>query len=288
MDLKTISDRPSWEWPAGAGTMLRAILRDAGAPASARLLAAEMAGDVTVIDDAMVDALLAIVQNDAESEELRGKAVLSLGPILEIADIDGFDAGAEALVGEEAFHRTQESLHTLYQDARVPAGIRRVILEASARAPEDWHHDAVRAAFASGDEAWRLTAVFCMGFVPGFDAQIIEALESKNPDIHYEAVCAAGSREVDAAWPHIAALVAAERTPKPLLLAAIEAVASIRPEYAPETLGDLADSDDEDIVAAVHEAIAMAGSDLDEDDEDEDDLGEDDEDEDDEDGKDDR
>jgi hypothetical protein len=83
-------------------------------------------------------------------------------------------------------------------------------------------------------------------------------LNSTNPDIHYEAVLAAGNWEVGAAWPHVAALVTSGETEKPLLLAAIDAVASIRPQEASEILDDLADSDDEDIVAAVREAMAMA------------------------------
>jgi len=47
-------------------------------------------------------------------------------------------------------------------------------------------------------------------------------------------------------------------TEKALRLAAIDAVASIRPQEAVEILDDLADSDDEDIVAAVDEAMALA------------------------------
>ena len=109
-----------------------------------------------------------------------------------------------------------------------------------------------------------------MRFVRGFDEQILEALDSKNPDIHYEAVCAAGTWEVDAAWPHIAALVTSGETDKPLLLAAIEAVARIRPQEAAEILDDLTDSDDEDVVGAVFEATAMAEGPSDEDDEDDD------------------
>ena len=97
-----------------------------------------------------------------------------------------------------------------------------------------------------------------MRFVRGFDEQILEALDSKNPDLHCEAVLAAGNWAVDAAWPHVAALVTSEETDKPLLLAAIEAVASIRPHEAAAILADLADADDEDIVAAVEEAMAMA------------------------------
>ena len=114
------------------------------------------------------------------------------------------------------------------------------------RVPQDWHRDAVHVAYSNNDEAWRLTAVFCMRFVRGFDEQILEGLESTNPDIRYEAVLAAGNWEMDAAWQHVAALVTSKSTDKPLLLAAIDAMASIRPHVAAEILNDLTDSDDED------------------------------------------
>jgi hypothetical protein len=139
------------------------------------------------------------------------------------------------------------------------------------RAPQDWHQDAVRAAYSSDDEDWKLTAVFSMRFVRGFDDQILEALGSAHPDIHYEAVCAAGNWEVDAAWPHITALVTSKETEKLLLLAAIDAVASIRPQEAGGIIVHLTDSDDEDIVEAVDEAIAMAEGVSDEEYDDEDD-----------------
>ena len=69
---------------------------------------------------------------------------------------------------------------------------------------------------------------------------------------------AAGNWGVAAAWPHVAALLTPASTDKSLLLAAISAVATIRPHEAAEILGDLLESDDEDIVAAVDEALATA------------------------------
>ena len=124
---------------------------------------------------------------------------------------------------------------------------------------------------AADDEDWKLTAVFCMQFIRGFDKQILESLKSQNPDIHYHAVCAAGNWGIDAAWPHIAALVTSEETEKELLLAAIEAAAFILPHKASEILSPLLESDDEDIVDAVYEALAMAGESFDEEDDDEED-----------------
>ena len=258
MNLRTLKDTPPWDWPGGTGKTLLDILRDDRPSESDLLLATELAGDFTVINDELVDALLSILRSGDRPEEVRGRAAISLGPVLEHADTEAFEDADDLPIAERTFHRIQEALCTLYMDASVPTDVRRRILEASVRAPQDWHRDAIRAAYASDDDVWRLTAVFCMRSVRGFDAQILEALDSANPDIHYEAVIAAGNWGVDAAWPPIAALVGSRRTEKPLLLAAIGAAASIRPHEAIEILDDLADSDDEDIAAAVDEAMAMA------------------------------
>jgi len=267
MDLKTLKDIPPWEWPEGTGKMFLRILGDDQADESDRLLAVELAGDFTVIDDELAEALLSIVRSGDETEELRGKASISLGPALEHAAAMGFEDADDILLSEEVSLEIQRYLRELFLDADVPQDVRRRILEASVRAPQDWQRDAVRAAYSSDDEAWKLTSVFCMRFVSGFDDQILEALDSGDPEIQYQAVCAAGDWEIDAAWPHIAALVTWDEIDKPLLLAVIEAVASIRPEEAPEILGDLTDSDDEEIVEAVFEALAMAEGPTEDDDE---------------------
>jgi hypothetical protein len=258
MDLKTLKDTPPWEWPQDAGKMFLEILQDDQADESSRLLATELAGDFTVINDELAKALLCIVCKVGESEKLRARAAISLGPALESAYIYGFEDVDDVPISEKIFLEIQERLRDHYMDAGVPKEVRRRILEASVRAPQNWHLDAVRAAYSSDDEDWKLTAVFCMQFVRGFDEQILESLDSKNPDVHYEAVCAAGNWEVDAAWSHIAGLVTSEDTEKPLLLAAIEATANIRPKDASEILGGLIDSDDEEISEAAFEALTLA------------------------------
>jgi hypothetical protein len=100
--------------------------------------------------------------------------------------------------------------------------------------------------------------VFSMRWVRGFDDQILEALKSGDAEIQYEAIQAAGNWGLATAWSHILALVRDAATPKSLLLAAISAVASIRPAEARSVLVDLGDSDDEEIAEAVDEAIEMA------------------------------
>lgn len=268
MDLKILLDTPPWDWPRNAAKTFHKLLIDPRADASDRLVAAELAGDFTVINNDLADALLKIVQNAGESPEMRARAAISLGPVLEHADTAGFDDPEDVPISERMFRNIQDSLHKVFADQSVPKEVRRRILEASVRAPEDWHPMAIEKAYASGDRDWVLTAVFSMRWVRGFDRQILEGLKSADPEIHYEAVQAAGNWELDAAWPHVIALINNARTPKDLLIAAIGAAGSIRPKEAGPILVELADSDDEDIAEAASEAMSMAGMSDEEDEED--------------------
>ena len=258
MDLKTLLDMPPWDWPPDAGRVFLKILTDRRAKASDRLIAAELAGDFTVINDDLANALLAIVRNAGEPEQLRARAAISFGPALEQANLGEFEDPDDVPITEPMYRNIQDSLQKVYFDAGTPKEVRRRILEASVRAPEPWHQDAIAQAYSSGDKKWMLTAVFAMRWVRGFDSQILAALESTDPDVHCEAVHAAGNWELDAAWDHVVELVNDPDTPKPLLLAAIGAVGSIRPTEAGVILVDLADSDDEDIAEAADETMMMA------------------------------
>lgn len=81
MDLKTLMDTPPWDWPSDAGKMFEKILNDTRAQESDRLMAAELAGDFTVIDDDLADDLIAIVRDAEEPETLRARAAISLGAV---------------------------------------------------------------------------------------------------------------------------------------------------------------------------------------------------------------
>lgn len=258
MDLETLQDTPPWEWPEDTAEMLLGVLNDGAAADSGRILAASLAGDLAVIDDKIASALLTIVSDGDASEDLRSTAVIALGPALEQTEMFGFDDPDDLVVSEPRFREIQRTLRRLYLDANVPGEVRRRILEASVRAPQDWHRDAVRAAYASTDQSWVMTAVFCMRFLRGFNDQILAALNNNNPDIRYEAVCAAGNWAIESAWEHIAAILFKDAVDKPLLIAAIEAAAAIRPQEALDRLYDLRDSEDDDIAEAAEEALAMA------------------------------
>jgi hypothetical protein len=264
MDLKArealaaLMDTPPWDWPEGTGTMLLDILRDHGTPEADLLLAIESAGDLIVINDDLVGALLSILNGGQKSEKARSQAAISFGPVLEQVDIGGSDDPDGSPITERTFQTIQQTLRTLYADAAVPEEVRRRVLEASVRAIQEWHFEAVSAAWASGDEAWRLTAAFCMRFVRGFEKQILEALESPNQDIRYEAVLAAGNWDLALAWPYVAPLLKSSGTEKYLLIAAIEASSGMCPDEAIPILLNLVESDDEDVAEAAHAALAMA------------------------------
>lgn len=261
MTLQQLEDTPPWEWPPEARSILLATLRDGQAPESDRRIAAELAGDLVVMDDEIAAGLVDVLQNAAESPAVRASAAIALGPALEEADTLGDeedDLGDGPAISRAAVERVQTALRRVYLDGGAPEMVRRKALEGSVRAPQPWHKDAVAAALASGSDAWTLTAVFCMRFVQGFDDEIVEALDSEDDEIFYQAVSAAGVWGVEEAWPYVTALLESESTDKALLLAAIEAVATIRPDEAPEALDHLFGSDDEEIAGAVAEALAMA------------------------------
>jgi hypothetical protein len=261
MNLHALNDTPPEEWPDNADETISKVLRDKKAMLSERVLAAELAAETVVMNDDMADLLLDILEDVSEPEELRSIIPISLGPCLEYSDLMELDYYSEddEIISEEVFDEIRERLRELYFAEDVPKNVRRRILEGSVRSPMDWHFEAIGEAYSSDDEEWRLTAVFCMGYVDGFEDQIIEALESENSDIFYEAICAAGNWGIEAAWPYIEELLTSKDTDKTLLLAAIEAAPYVNPEEAEPLLSDFIDSEDEDIVEAAEDALDAAG-----------------------------
>ena len=257
--MQELSDIPPWEWPEEAATLILGTLINREASEAERLMASELAGDMVVLNEKLADALLDIVKSGEESVELRSRAAIALGPGLEETWLEQYEDPDDLPALSESFvQKIQRTFHELYSDAGAPIDVRRAALESSVRHPQDWHTDAVQTAYDSTDLNWRVTAVFCMRFTKGFEAEILGAL--KNPDtiIHRNAVEAAGNWELDAAWPHIANLVTSKKTEKSLLLAAIGAASSIRPAEI-EIIEPLVDSYDEDISEAAMEALAEAG-----------------------------
>ena len=258
MKLHQLSEMPPWEWPDDADHYLLKALSDDSLNESDLMLAVEMAGEYSVINDDLAVALLNIAEDPNKAEEIRGQAAVALGPALEHADTMGFEDPDDLLVSEAVFDRVKTGLQRLYRDTGAPKLLRRRVLEASVRAPQPWHAEAIYDAYQDKDADWILTAVFCMRYIRGFEKEIIKALENDDIDVRYEAVCAAGNWELADAWPFVESILMAEGTDKDLLLAAIEALPSIRPNEVGRYLAPFWDHEDEDIAEAVTDAMSMA------------------------------
>lgn len=259
--LEQLQRTPPWEWPDHAGATLLAVVRDRRASEEERVLAAELAGESVFVDDALAKALVAVVGSAEEPEELRATSAIALGPVLELCDTEGFDEDDDmndAPISERTFGEVRQALRATYENPSTPKLVRRRVLEGAVRAPQDWQREAIRVAYATDDPEWRLTAVFCMRFVQGFDEQILASLESPDVEVEAEAVRGAGEWELKEAAPHVLRLLANKDTDKDLLVAAITAVATVSRDRALELLPDFEDSDDPDIAEAAEEATQMA------------------------------
>lgn len=272
MKMRELADMAPWDWPQTASVSILEVLRDPEAPSDEREVAVELAGDLVVMNDDLARELLGILEDPSEPDSLRGRAAIAFGAALEdaeTADAEAFDEWDTPALSEAMLQRIKDALRTTFHNLDLANDIRRYALEASARAPEPWHADAVMAAYREEDFEWKLTAVFCMRFVPGFEAEIVEALESDDPMVFFQAVQASRDQEVPRAWPRIRELVQAAASGKPLLpddpeldratlMTAMHAVAMIRPDKAEEVLSEFFDSDDEDLAEVAMEALEVA------------------------------
>ena len=267
MRMHKLAATPSWDWPPDVDAEILAVLNDRRSLQSERVLAAELAGDPVVMNDAVAENLIRILESDEEPESLRSQAAISFGPLLEESEIQEYEEDNPLTVSPGTLERAKRTLRTCVQDSTAPKLLRRRALEAAVRSDAPWHGKAVRAAYRNSDPEWKLTALFCMRYVPGFGPQIIETLESGDPDLLHEAVGAAGDQGLNDAWPHIRALVdagaaGAEILPedpegsRSLLVTAMHAVAAIRPQDAAGALQDIVDSEDEELSEAALDALA--------------------------------
>jgi hypothetical protein len=258
--LLKLMNQEAWEWPEGAGDTLLSSLKDATLPEEQRLAATEMAGETVVVNDEIGCELLRMIGDASLSEEVRSQAAISLGPALEDCDLADWEEddefGSETL-SQEVFGEVQTALQALFARQDVPDHVRRCVLEASVRAENSWHEAAVRSAWADKDKAWRITGVFCMQYVTGFDKEILEAVHSSDEDLQMHGIVAAGERGVLEAWATVERLLARPPSNKSLLIAAILAVPGIRPDEV-DLVSKFLDHEDEDVAEAASEATFMS------------------------------
>lgn len=221
-----------------------------------------------IVDDALARELLRFARDPARSDEERGQALIVLGPALEEChDEEAPDGTLEAAppggegwwdlpLSDAGYREVTEELRRIYLDGSAPKLVRRRALEAAVRAPRDWHREAAATAWRSGDPEWRLTAVFAMGHLPGFEGEIDEAFRGEDPVVRQEAMLAAGRSSAGEALGGSILDVAADRkASRDERLTAIEALAELQPDGAFEVLDELRDDPDPELAAAAEEAL---------------------------------
>lgn len=224
--LDELAHTPSWCWPTDAVDTVHAALRSD----DIRQRSTGLDLVVDLIDDELARELLQILIHDPELE-LRARAAIALGPVLEECDLLQHDPSPldEPVLSHDRFLEIMLVLKQLYHDGTTPKLLRRRALEAAVRASQPWHHGAVRASYLSDDIDWRATAVFCMAWLPGFDEAILEALHHDTPSVKTSAAHAAGMRELVEAGPILLDHAANPNQPIDLRLAAIVALTHLQP-----------------------------------------------------------
>ena len=71
MDLNTLCETPPWDWPKDAGKTFGQLLENRDAKPADRLTAADLAGNITVLDDELAGVLMTVLRNNSEPAELR-------------------------------------------------------------------------------------------------------------------------------------------------------------------------------------------------------------------------
>jgi len=212
------------------------------------------------MDDSIARAFLDIGASDAD-KEIRAETIVELGPVIEEAGIDydddvdfGFSPELGPSVSRETFDAIVREICNLYEDEAQPQIVRRRAFEVLVRDPQPWQMPEIRKHFASDDPLWKLTAVFAMGYVTGFDKEIAATVASASDLLLYEAVCAAGAMRVSATGERIRGLATSEKTEPELRLAAIEALPDVDPDCF-DILDALAASSDVEIAATAEAAL---------------------------------
>ena len=225
------------------------------------------------MDDALAREILGIIASDA-ADDIRADAVVALGPAVEECGIEYMDGELEleedagfsgAPLSREAFRELTSALRAVYEDETQPTIVRRRALEVLVRDPQPWQKDAIRRDFASSERDWKMTALFAMGYVRGFERELLEVLRTADGDLLYEAVRAAGNAEVVEAAPILEAFALSDEADRDVRLEAIAALPSVDPECF-DLLDELAESPDDEVRAAAEEALEelqMFGDDLD-------------------------
>jgi HEAT repeat protein len=212
------------------------------------------------MDDELAQAIVDLASGD-DSDEIRAEAVVTLGPVFEECGID-YDEELEFEWGPEigppvspgVYRAIVQRVRALYEDETEAKEVRRRAFEVLVRDPQPWQRQSIIEHFASQDGEWRLTAIFGMGAISGFDSELLQLVKSAEGEELFEAVRAARERSLTEAAPRIISLAMSDETARDTRCEAILALPHVDPTCH-DLLKRLSLSDDEEIADVAQEAM---------------------------------
>lgn len=209
-----------------------------------------------------IPALINMMHADEDSG-VRGAAALALGRFVVLGEFGSLRPSDLVLV--------EDALTEVFNDGTEVEEVRARALESIGARSEPWVRDLIEDAYSSGSHRMQVSAVHAMGRScdAGWLPDVIQQLQSDDPELRYEAATAAGMIGDEAVVPHLAFLVNDEDAE--VQEVAIEALGEIGGTEARDVLMRVLSSGDEVAQEVARDALAsmeMSGAYDDDDDDD--------------------
>ncbi|MDE3088248.1 MAG: HEAT repeat domain-containing protein [Chloroflexota bacterium] len=210
-------------------------------------------------DPRWIDVLMGKANEDPHAE-VRAHAISALGRYVFEGDAAAFEDwdGYEVSITPEDYARVTDFLFRIAQDPEEAVEARRYAIEALAFRSEDPDVlDLIEWAYHHDDRRLRVSALFSMARNgdPRWTECILKELLSRDTEIQYEAVHAAGELGLEEATETLIDMVRGKNVRKPLRLLAIYALGQIGNERAYPVLDRLTRSRDRDVREVAREAV---------------------------------
>lgn len=195
----------------------------------------------------LIEPLVQMLRHDL-SPDVRAAAALSLGRFALQAELGNLDARRVKLVQDALW----ESIH----DPAEVVSVRRRAVESIAYLDIKGVREIIDAAYNSGDDEMRASAIFAMGRSGDsyWNHTVLMELSAVEPEMRYEAARASGELQLREAVPLLIRLV--RSADREIQEAAIWSLGQIGGDRARRVLERAAQSDDEVLSAAADDALA--------------------------------
>lgn len=215
--------------------------------ADPRVRAAALGGLWEYDERDLIPVLIDLMQADDDAT-VRSAAALGLGRYVVLGEFGSLRPSDLTAV--------EDALTEAINDGAEDEDVRARALEAIGARSEPWVRDLIADAYASGSHRMQVSAIHAMGRSCDSDwlPDVIQQLQSDDPELRYEAATAAGMIGDEAAVPHLSFLVHDEDTE--VQETAIEALGEIGGAEARGVLVRLLNSGDEVAEELARDALA--------------------------------